>query len=242
MEIIEKKDNKLVFKAEISESLANAIRRYVNEIETLAVDEVEIQNNGSPLYDETVAHRIGLIPLKMEKSYNSKTETYLTLKSTKPGMVLAKEFKGEAEVVYPEIPITLLDDQQELEVKAIAKLGKGKQHAKFSPGAIFYRNTAEITMDKEFADSIKKVYSEIKIKEKGNKISIQDDGANELVDFCSGLADSVGKEVEIIYGNELVMTVESFGQMDTKEIPKKAATLLKDDLEELGKKVEKLIK
>lgn len=239
MEAIEKKENKIVFKAEVSESLANAIRRYVNEIPTLAFDEVEIQNNGSPLYDETVAHRIGLIPLKMEKSYNDKTEIYMELKTNKAGMVLAKEFKGEAEIIYPEIPITLLDEEQELEVRGIARLGTGRQHAKYSPGSLFYRNVAEVTLDKEFADEIKKVYPTVKIKEKGNKIVIQDNGSQEVTDFLTGLVDAKGKEAEISYGKELVISVESFGQLEPKEIAKKAVLLLKDDLEELGKKIEK---
>ena len=67
MEIIERKENQITFRAEISDSLANAVRRYINQIPILAIDEVEIYKNDSPLYDETVAHRIGLIPLKWIK-------------------------------------------------------------------------------------------------------------------------------------------------------------------------------
>jgi len=51
MELIKKDQNKLVFKAEIEESLANAIRRYVYQIPIVAVDEVEISRNDSPLYE-----------------------------------------------------------------------------------------------------------------------------------------------------------------------------------------------
>ena len=75
MKSIEKKENQITFGADIDESLANAIRRYISEIPILAVEEIEIYKNDSPLYDETIAHRIGLIPLKMEKSMAEKTET-----------------------------------------------------------------------------------------------------------------------------------------------------------------------
>ena len=75
MKIINKKNNQMTFSAEIDESLANAIRRYVDQIPILAIDEVEISKNDSPLYDETVAHRIGLIPLKMEKTISEKGGT-----------------------------------------------------------------------------------------------------------------------------------------------------------------------
>ena len=41
MKIIEKKDNQITFSAEVDESLANAIRRYVDQIPILAIDEIE---------------------------------------------------------------------------------------------------------------------------------------------------------------------------------------------------------
>jgi DNA-directed RNA polymerase alpha subunit len=52
MKKIEKTANQFVFEAEISETLANAIRRYVNRIPVMAVDEVEISKNDSALYDD----------------------------------------------------------------------------------------------------------------------------------------------------------------------------------------------
>ena len=53
MKIIDKKDNQITFSAEVDESLANAVRRYVDQIPILAIDEVEISKNDSPLYDES---------------------------------------------------------------------------------------------------------------------------------------------------------------------------------------------
>jgi len=70
MKIIEKNKEKLRFVAEINEELTNALRRYANQIPVLAIDEVEISMNDSPLYDETVAHRLGLIPLKSKGVVN----------------------------------------------------------------------------------------------------------------------------------------------------------------------------
>lgn len=87
MKLINKTNDKIVFSAEIEESLANTIRRYLNQIPVLAVDELEISKNDSVLYDETVAHRIGLIPLKSKKAITEKTTAELKLDVNKEGMV-----------------------------------------------------------------------------------------------------------------------------------------------------------
>jgi len=68
MEIITKSPEKIVFIAKINESLANSIRRSVGLTSIMAIEELEILKNDSALYDETIAHRMGLIPIKMDKS------------------------------------------------------------------------------------------------------------------------------------------------------------------------------
>src|SRR3989338_6179729 len=123
MKTIIKKSDKLIFSADIDNSIANAIRRYVSQIPIVAVDEVEILKNDSALYDETIAHRIGLIPLKMEKGLNDRSEIDLKLVTNKEGNVLSGNLKGKAKVVYENIPITNLSKGQELEIIAKAKLG-----------------------------------------------------------------------------------------------------------------------
>ena len=135
MKIIEKKNDQIVFEAKIEDSLANAIRRYVNHIPIIAVDEVNIFKNDSPLYDETLAHRVGLVPLKMDKS--AKKEAKLKLSVNKEGMVYSGELKGDAKPVYDNIPLTFINKEQEMEFEATIKIGKGIEHSKFSPGMMF---------------------------------------------------------------------------------------------------------
>jgi DNA-directed RNA polymerase alpha subunit len=60
MEVVENSDNQIVFKTDMEEGLANALRRYLNKIPVLAIDEVEISKNNSPLYDETILKKKGL--------------------------------------------------------------------------------------------------------------------------------------------------------------------------------------
>ena len=155
MEKLGKKENQISFSTEIEESLANAIRRYVNEISVLAIDEVEIFKNDSPLYDETVAHRLGLIPLKMDKNTDEDTKSKLKLEAKKDGFVYSGELKGPEKVVYDKIPITSLTKGQELSLVAEIKAGKGKEHSKFSPGLMFYRNVLELKIDKNLYNELK---------------------------------------------------------------------------------------
>ena len=64
-EILELKEDSMTFlltKTDIS--VANALRRImIAEVPTMAIDLVEFENNTSPLIDEFIAHRLGLIPL-----------------------------------------------------------------------------------------------------------------------------------------------------------------------------------
>ena len=237
MEIINNKDNKIMFKVQVDESLANAIRRYVGEIPILAVDDVEISKNDSPLYDETISHRIGLIPIKASKEINEKTGAKLKLSVKKEGTVYSGELKGNVEVVYDKIPITILTKDQELEVIANVRTGKGQEHARFSPGLMFYRGIAEVTMDKEFKDEVQKICPANEIKEKGDKIVITDDKEKEICDICEGISERAKKKSETNYRDELIISIESFGQIDVKDIFKKSIVALKKDLAEVSKKI-----
>ena len=237
MELVNKKNNKIVFKAEIEESLANAIRRYIGEIPILAVDEVEISKNDSPLYDETISHRIGLIPIKTDKVVTEKTKGQLKLSVKKDGTVNSGELKGDVDIVYDNIPITILTKGQELELSASVKSGKGNEHARFSPGLMFYRSMAEITMDKEFIEEVKKVCPNNEIREKGNKIIVIDDKEKGICDVCEGICEGKKEKSETNYGDELIISIEPFGQIDAREIFKKSINAIRKDLTEVSKKI-----
>ena len=232
MELISKKDNKIVLKISMDEGLTNSIRRYVNQIPLVAIDEVEISRNDSPLYDETIAHRMGLIPLKQNKKIS-----VLKLDVKKSGMVYSEELKGDVEPIYDRIPITLLNENQELKISAHTKTGTGNEHAKFSPGFISYRDVVEISIDRNIAEKIKQIFPKVEIQQKGNKAIIIDDGEKEVYDICEGISEREGKEIEVKPTNEVVVLVESFGQIKAQDIFKKSIDILKKDLNEVAKKI-----
>jgi DNA-directed RNA polymerase subunit D len=223
--------DKLVFEAEINSTLANGIRRYVNNIPTIAIEEVEISKNDSPLYDETIAHRMGLIPLKQGKK-----EEKFKLKVKKEGMVYSGEIEG-VDVVYDKIPITLLSKGQELDIAGVTKAGIGKEHAKFSPGNLTYREVVEVTLDKNCADKLKQIIPKVEIKIKGNNAVVIDELEKEIVDVCEGICEKEGKEIEIKPLNKTIISIESFGQIKTQDIFKKALEIFKKELEEVAKKI-----
>ena len=238
MEIIEQKENKIIFKRKIGESLINSLRRYLNKITILAIDELEISRNDSPLYDETIAHRIGLIPLKMDKKYNDKTELKVNLKSKKEGMVYSGELKGDVKIVYNKIPLTFLNKDQELEISATARVGIGKNHVKFSPGILFYRNVVEIKLDKDCSkDLIETCPKEIFNMDK-DKVIVTNPDSCDMCDMCVDFCKKNEKEsVKIIPTDELIINVESFGQMNVKDILSNSINILKKDLEKVSKQL-----
>lgn len=240
MKLINKKDNQITFTAEIDESLANAIRRYLNQILVLAIDEVEISKNDSPLYDETIAHRMGLIPLKMDKASDEKTTEEITLVADKEGIVYSGEMKGHIKPAYEDIPITVLKKGQELEILATARTGRGSKHSKFSPGLMFYRNFVEIKLDKTCPEGVVDVCPQKILKVEDNKTVSVDEHKCDMCEACVDFCKKKGKSgIELTPGKELVVTIESFGQLTTEEIFKKAIKALKEDLVDISKKISK---
>ena len=236
MKLIEKNKDHIVFEADIGDTTANSIRRYLGQIPVAAVDELEISKNDSPLYDETIAHRVGLIPLKKEKNIE---KAKLKLSVNKEGTVYSGDIKGHPEVVYKNIPITTLDKGQELEFTGTVALGKGSDHSKFNPGLMFYRNEAEILMDKEFLEEVRKRIPNAEIKDKSGKISIADNKKQEVSDICEQIAKDKKKKAEVMEKEELIITVESFGQMEAREIFLESIDALKKDLVSVKKAIEK---
>ena len=73
VEVLDKKDdNVTLLLKETNPTEVNMLRRMIiDEVPTLAIDEVNFIKNSSALYDEILALRLGLIALKTDlKSYN----------------------------------------------------------------------------------------------------------------------------------------------------------------------------
>ena len=155
IDILQKEEERIVIKfSNIPRQYINAIRRLsISEVPTLAMDDVVILENSSVMHDEAIAHRLGLIPLRTDldrfvmphdcdcKSTLgcSKCRVLLVLDSEaneKTKVVTSGELLSEDELVKPvskDIPIVVLAPSQKLKFEAYARLGVGKDHAKWQP-------------------------------------------------------------------------------------------------------------
>ena len=155
MDVIQKEDQRITIKFNnVSRQYVNAIRRLsISEVPTLAIDDVVILDNSSVMHDEAIAHRLGLIPLRTDLSRFviphdcdckstlgcSKCRVLLVLDSEaseKTKVVTSGELLSEDELVKPvskDIPIIILAPSQKLKFEAYARLGVGKDHAKWQP-------------------------------------------------------------------------------------------------------------
>ncbi len=228
MEILEKSPEKIILRAEINETLANAIRRSISEIQVLAIDEVEIFKNDSALYDEVLAHRIGLIPLKTEKSMSEKTKIDFKLSKIGPCTVYSEDLQGPAEIIQGKIPITILGKEGKLELIATATLGKATSHAKYSPGICFYKHIQEIKSFPEIDKIIQNSKGLIKAEKKGSKW-ICDCNESEIHEIQK-IDDKAVSDTK-----ELIFIIESYGQMKAEDIFKEAISALTDNLKEFEK-------
>lgn len=151
LEILELGGRKAKFiLSEVTPAFANAIRRsMLADIPKMAIDYVDIYDNTSVIFDEMLAHRMGLIPIKtnldmykLREECDCKGEgcalcqVTFTLSAEGPGMVHSRDMKSSDPETVPaddNIPIIELKDGQKLVLTAVARLGRGKEHAKFQP-------------------------------------------------------------------------------------------------------------
>ena len=136
---------------------ANALRRLcLNGVPVFAIDTVDIIENSSVLPDEGLAHRLGLVPLRTDLArFNepskcecqsetgcSNCKVMLVLDSGDTDVtktVFTDELTSEDDSVKPtseKIPIVQLAPGQRVKVECYARLGRGREHAKWNSSNI----------------------------------------------------------------------------------------------------------
>ncbi len=238
---ISKSDNKIKIIVENqTEGFMNALRRAcMFNVPILAIEDVYFTKNSSALYDEIIAHRLGLTPLKTNTKLISKEicrckgegcsgcQVKFSLDSSGPKIVTAKELVGDkkaADIICPDMPIVELLEGQELKFDAIAVLGTGKEHMKWSSGLVYFQHYPKITgFSVEGAKHCPKgVFADGKVKNL------------EACDLCLSCVDKSNGKIKVEgEPNKFILTVESWGQLTPKELITQACNVINAKLKEV---------
>jgi len=116
---------------------ANAIRRIsMGQVPVLAIDSITMYENNSVFFDEYIANRVGLIPIRSPGGYREDDEVLFRLSAEGPCTVYSKELTSTERGVAcasKKIPIVELAEGQRIRMEGRARLGRGREHAKFQP-------------------------------------------------------------------------------------------------------------
>ena len=142
-------DNKIRFTLSgIDYHMANLFRRYaMSRIPIIAIDKVIFHDNTSSFFDEYIAHRIGMIPIKTPKRFPKSGTVHLILDVEGPKQVYSGDFIPDKDIepALPDIPIIPLTEGQKLKLEGVGVLGLGANHMKFQASITSYEQVDDST-------------------------------------------------------------------------------------------------
>lgn len=259
IEVKSQTDDEIVFIIRDAEvPFVNAIRRYAMvNVPKIAIEDVNIVRNDSAMFNEVLAHRLGLTPLvsnadaiegmvladecDCEESCPKCGVTF-SLNEVGPKVVYSKDLissDSKIKPVYDTIPLVKLKEGEELKIEAVAKLGLGKEHAKWIPTTVCaYKQYPKIT----FNDDVDIDYDcagacprgILKSDRRSKKIKILDIENCAMCKSC--VRASVNNYINVGYhDNDFIFRIETDGSMSPKEVLLKAC-------DELSEKANQFIK
>ncbi|VVB71092.1 DNA-directed RNA polymerase subunit D [uncultured archaeon] len=140
LKITKETNERIEFTLDCTTGFANALRRTIlAQLPSWAINEVTFYENTSPMFNEYISNRIGLIPLTWEDS--KAHEIDFSLNAEGPCVVKAGELKSQdskIKVYNEDIPIIKLPAGRKLRFEAKAVKGIGRTHAKFKNALCSY--------------------------------------------------------------------------------------------------------
>ena len=145
-------DTKLDFELSynsIDISIINSVRRaIISEVNTFAIEKVIISKNNGVMKSDIVAHRLGLIPLKVSENIDDISDNFEFIieldveydQNKADNNNIQTIYSGDMKMitdgislVYNDIILTKIKKGQSLCLKAVAVKGNGMIHNKWSP-------------------------------------------------------------------------------------------------------------
>ncbi len=258
--------------SEANPTLANALRRVViADVPKLAIEDVEFHlgtiggeedkeyESSTPLFDEIIAHRLGLIPIPTDlELFNYRDEceecdgegcpnctVIYSLNKKGPCTVYSGDLNpvGESNlrVVDDLIPIVKLTEDQALLIYATAELGTAKEHAKWQPtSGVGYKYYPEIEVDMDKCDTCGEcidICPQDIFEEKDGKIKLNDIESctmcNSCIEECEpGAIEVSGREDKFIF------RYETDGSLTAEQVLKEGLKVLQGKLDHFIELVE----
>ena len=259
VKILNKKGDMLTFVLEgATPAFANALRRImVSEVPTMAVEWVDFHQNSSVLFDEIIAHRLGLIPLTFDptkfKSLDDckcddkgcpLCEAVFALDKKGPCTVYSGDMKAANKAVKPmnpNFPIDELLENQELRFEARARLGIGLEHSKWQAAIASYQYFPELEVKpgckpEELKKAVASCPKDVLVLKAGKPV-LKDPANCDLCLSCEQACECVKVKSD---SSKFIFRVESVSGLTPQQIVAKAAEILQAKAEDFKKNASKL--
>jgi len=259
--VVELKPKKAVLKIEGTKPyVVNSLRRIMlSELPKLAVNDIVIYDNTSALFDEIIAHRLGMVPIPTDlslltfrgqcvckgKGCPNCTVRY-TLSKEGEGVVYSGDLQPEEKswaIKEDKIPIVELYNDQRLIIEVEAVLGRGRDHAKWQPvQAPGYKYYPIAEIDQKKCDLCKKCVEACPkniLEIKNNKLVITD---IEQCTICKSCMEICENNAITVRGdeNKFIFHFETDGSLSTKDTLRETSKILAEKYAEFGKLLKKL--
>jgi DNA-directed RNA polymerase subunit D len=252
--MLDLKDRKAKFVlSEVTPAFANSLRRaMISDVPKMAIDYIDLYDNTSVLFDEMLSLRLGLIPLKtnadmyqFQQDCECKgagcalCQVSLTLSAEGPCVVHSRDLKSSDPETVPadqNIPIVELKAGQKVVLTAVARLGNGKEHAKFQPvSASGYKNLPVISISEkcDLCKACVDICPRSVFRIEKNKLVVGDIYKCSLCKLCTEACDAgaIGVSTE---DSSFIFTVETDGSYTAHDMVLSAAKSIKGKAEQLS--------
>ena len=270
LKLLERNERRLSFIVEgLSIEMINAIRRIMlTEIPVMALSEIIILKNDSPLYDEIIAHRLGLIPLKTDlEVYRLPRDCEcggfgcplcqvsltceITNTTNKPITVYSGDLRSNDPKIIPvdpKIPILKLDRNSKFIIEAYGNLGIAKTHVRHQAVSnAAYRYLPKIELDeKQLKDEqenqlIVSLCPEYlyELSSKGG-LSLKEDYWKTCT-LCNACEENSNGKIKVGWiDKSYIFTIESDGVLPFNVLIKKTFEIFNEKINEFVTKLEEL--
>ena len=264
IEVKSQSDDEIVFIIRDAEvPFVNAIRRMAMvNVPKIAIEDVNMIKNNSAMFNEVLAHRLGLtplvsnmdviegLPLPEDEDYEKHPGIGFSLieEGPKEGeetkVIYSKHLISsdpKIKPVYDTIPLVKLKPGQSLNIEAFAKVGYGKEHAKWMPTTVCtYKQYPEITfnddanIDYDCANACPRGI--LKADRRSKVIKVLDIEDCSMCKSCVRASQQNGLNyINVGYhNNDFIFRIETDGSMSPKEVLLQAC-------DKLGEKAENFI-